>query len=72
MLVGQTHRLTMTTGQSFGLAVLAAAIDRAHRVDHMPGREPSARSDDCLSGRQRSNLADDLAAFGEDRGPPAR
>ena len=37
MLVGHSHAFMMTTGQRFGLAMLAAAIDRTHGMDDVVG-----------------------------------
>ncbi len=69
MLVGQPHGLMMTTGQRFGFAMVAAAIDRTHGVDDMFDCQLSARGNDCMSDGQSSNFADDLTAFGENRWP---
>lgn len=67
MLVGQPHGLMMTTGQRFGFAMVAAAIDRTHGVDDMFDCQLSARGNDCMSGGQSSNFADDSTALREDR-----
>ena len=67
LLVGQPHGFAVTACQSFSLAVLAAAINRTHRVNDVFCGKLSAGSDHGLSSGQRSNPADDLAAFGQDR-----
>ncbi len=72
MLVGKTYRLAVTIRQRLGFTTLTAAIDGAHCVDYMFCCQPSACSDDRLPGGQRSDLADDLTALGEDcRSPGA-
>jgi len=69
MRVGQTNGLAVTTGQSFRFAVLTVLIDRADRVDHVPGCQLPTGCDDGLAGKQPSNLADDLPAFSQDSRP---
>ena len=69
MPVSQSHGLMMTTGQHFGLAMLAVAIDRTHGMDDVFGCEPSARGDHGVPGRKIPNLAHDLTALGENSGP---
>jgi hypothetical protein len=48
--------------------MFASAVDGSDRVDYVPGREPSARSDNRFTCGQGSNLVHDLTAFGEDGG----
>ena len=65
VLVGQPHRLPVTTGKRLGFAVLTTAIDWTDRVNDVLGAEPTAAGNDRLSGGQPSNLVHDLPALGE-------
>lgn len=70
MLVGDPDRLPMAARQSLRFAVSSAAINRPYRMNYVFCRKPPASRHDCLSGRKSSNLADDRAAFRENRRPP--
>src|SRR5579864_1537927 len=65
MLIGQTNRFAMAVRQRLGLALLSAAIDWAHGVDHMLRGKSPARCNHGLPSGQPSDLADDLPALGE-------
>jgi len=71
MLIGQTNRLPVTTGQGFRFAMGAVTINRTDGVNDVFGRQMTARGDDRLPSRKPANLSDDLPAFGENCGPSA-
>src|SRR5580692_11618779 len=60
----------MAAGQDLGYAAFARAIDGADGVNDMLRREPSARGDDRLASRQRSDFAHDCATLGKNGGAP--
>src|ERR1700722_9625605 len=60
----------MAAGQDLGYAGFARAIDGADGVNDMLRRELSARGDDRLASRQRSDFAHDCATLGKNGRAP--
>jgi hypothetical protein len=56
----------MTARKFFSFPLLAAAINRAYRMNYVFSGQLSACSDDGLSRRQAPNPVHNLPAFGED------
>ncbi len=69
MLIGQTHRLAVTTRQNLGFSVLTVPIDGANCMDYVFCRQMPTARNDRLPGGESSNRAYDLAALSENRRP---
>lgn len=66
VLVSEADRFAMTACKSFGLSVLAVAINRADGVDDVLGCETATAGDDGLAGGKTPDFGDDLFALGQD------
>ena len=69
MLVRKPHGLAVTARQRLCLAARSVAVNRSNGMHHVFCREPPAGRNHRLPRRKPPDLAHNLAALLEDRGP---